>query len=313
MEPDHAIVRPAAPPERARVALVAASGPVPEGGVDRAVGRVESLGWTPLTGSGARLSDRYLAGPDEVRLRDLQDAIDSADNDVIWLLRGGYGMMRLLPRLDLTALRERPRPLIGFSDVTALHLAARRQGIVTFHGPHAAASPLPDFSIAALQRVLEPRAAGILPFPEGGSGRGTTLVPGVAEGRLVGGNLALLAATVGTPYQVDAAGRILFMEEIGEAAYRVDRLLTQLLLAGCFENVAGIALGGFTDRPDLDGSGYVDSLEIVAERLSNLGVPIVGDLPFGHIPSTWTLPEGVPARLDASAGTLEILEPAVVA
>ncbi len=295
------------------MALIAASGPVPDGGIGRAVARVESLGWTPVLGEGVHLREGYLAGSDEIRLRDLQAAIDSEENDLIWLLRGGYGMMRLLPLLDFTALRERPRPLIGFSDVTALHLAARRNGIVTFHGPHAAAFELPDFSVAALQRMLEPRAAGILPFPEEGPTRGTTLVPGTAEGRLVGGNLALLAATVGTPYQVNASDAILFIEEVGEAAYRVDRLLTQLLLAGAFEGVAGIAVGGFSERPDMGGAGYLDSLEIASERLSPLGVPIVGDLPFGHIPSTWTLPEGVAARMDASAGTLEILEPAVIA
>lgn len=294
------------------MALVAASGPVPEGGVELALERVERLGWTPLLGPGARLRTGYLAGSDDVRLRDLQAAIDSKENDLIWLLRGGFGMMRLLPHLDLTALRERPRPVIGFSDVTAFHLAARRQGLITFHGPHAATSDLPDFSLASLRTVLEPRAAGILPFPAEGPDRGTTVSPGRAEGRLIGGNLALIAATLGTPYQVEPAGGILFIEEVGEAAYRVDRLLTQLLLAGVFEGVAGIAVGGFSERPDLDTPGYVDSMEIVAERLSPLGIPIAADFPFGHIPLSWTLPEGVPARLDASAGTLELLEPAVV-
>lgn len=311
--PDHGLVRPVAPPDGARVALVAASGPVPDGGVDRAIARVESMGWVPVLGPAAHLRTGYLAGRDEARLKDLQAAIDSDENDLIWLLRGGYGMMRLLPHLDLTGLRERPRPLIGFSDVTAFHLAARRQGLVTFHGPHAATPDLPDFSLAALRTMLEPRAAGILPFPKGGPQQGTTLVAGVAEGRLIGGNLALIVATVGTPYQIDPAGAILLIEDIGEAAYRVDRMLTQLLLAGCLDGAAGIALGGFTARPDLDSPGYIDSLEIVAERLGRLGIPIVADLPFGHISETWTLPEGVLARLDASAGTLEILEPAVVA
>jgi muramoyltetrapeptide carboxypeptidase len=303
---------PGAPKEGASVALVAASGPVPEGGVERAIERAGKLGWTPVLGSGARLRTGYLAGPDTVRLKDLQGAIDSPGNELIWLLRGGYGMMRLLPHLDLTPLRDRPRPVIGFSDVTAFHLAARRLGLVTFHGPHAATNDLPAFSLTSLRTALEPRAAGILPFPTDGSRRGTTIVGGRAEGRLVGGNLALIAATLATPYQIEPAGGILFIEEVGEAAYRVDRLLTQLLLAGIFDRVAGVALGGFSERPDLDGSGYVDSLEVIGERLSPLGIPIAGDLPFGHIPNSWTLPEGVLARLDASAGTLELLEPAVV-
>jgi muramoyltetrapeptide carboxypeptidase len=305
-------ILPVAPRPGAGVALVAASGPVPDGGVERAIERVESLGWTPLVAPGARLRKGYLAGSDADRLRDLQAAIDATDNDLIWLLRGGYGMMRLLPSLDLTPLRDRPRPIIGFSDVTALHLATRRLGLVTFHGPHAATSEVPDFALSSLHSALEPRAVGVLPFPEEGLQRGVTVTGGTVDGPLVGGNLALLAATIGTPYRVDAEDSILFIEEVGEAAYRVDRLLTQLALAGVFERVAGVALGAFSERPDLGTPGYVDSLEIIGEHLGALGVPVVAELPFGHIPHSWTLPEGVRARLDASAGTLELLEPAVV-
>ncbi len=294
------------------VSLVAAAGPLAEGAVARAAERVRALRWEPRIGSGAEERAGYLAGADEVRLRDLQGALDDPGNDAIWLLRGGYGVMRILPALDLAPLAERPRPLIGFSDNTALHLAARRLGVVTFHGPHPAPPDLPAFAVRELRRQLEePVAAGPLPFPSGGPARAETLVPGSAVGRLVGGNLSLLAATVGAPWQLDARDAILFLEEVAEPAYRVDRLLTQLLTAGVLDGVRGIAVGAFSEGPDEGRDDLPTTREILLDRLGSLGVPLADGYPFGHIAESWTLPVGVLARLDADAGTLEMLEPGV--
>ena len=305
------LIRPAAPAAGARVSLVAAAGPLPDGGLERAIARVRELGWEPLVGEHASARRGYLAGDDEGRLADLNDALARPDNEMIWLLRGGYGTMRIVERAALEALRARPRPLVGFSDNTVLHLAAARQHVVTFHGPHPAASDLSAFSIDCLRQVLEPRAAGTLPLPPGDPPP-TTLVSGVAEGPLVGGNLSLLAATTGTPYELRPAGSILFIEEVGEPAYRVDRLLSQLLLAGLFDDVAGVAVGAISECPDSGSPGLPDPHVVVLDRLERLGVPIVYGFPFGHIPRSWTLPVGVRARLDGTAAALEILEPAVV-
>jgi muramoyltetrapeptide carboxypeptidase len=306
------VIRPPALGPGARVALVAPAGPLAEEAVDRALHRVRAWGWEPVPGEHARARHGYLAGTDEQRAADLNAALRSPDNDAVWCLRGGYGTMRILERIDWAALAQRPRPLIGFSDNTALHLAAYRQGVVSFHGPHPAVADLPLFAERGLLRALTvPEPGGVLPFPAGGPDRARALVGAVAEGPLVGGNLALLAATVGTPFALRARGAILFLEEVGEAAYRVDRMLSQLLLAGMLEGVAGVAIGAFSECPDPPDAGLPAAEEVLLDRLRDLGVPVAFGFPFGHVPENWTLPVGVRARLDADAGTLELLEAAV--
>lgn len=299
-----------APTHRARVSLVAPAGPLPEGGLDRAIKRVKALGWEPVVGASATARHGYLAGEDAARLSDLNDALSDPGNDMIWLLRGGYGTMRILPQVDFRPLIARPRPLVGFSDNTALHLAAHRLGVSTFHGPHPAAADLSQYSLDCLVRVLQPIPAGVLP-PSPDDSAVETLVGGTAEGRLVGGNLALLAATTGTPFQMRAEGAILFLEDVGETAYRIDRMMTQLLLAGLFDRVAGVAVGAFSESPDAQRSDVPTPSAVILDRLRHLGVPVAYNFPFGHIGSSWTLPMGVRARLDASAGTLAVLESAV--
>lgn len=303
--------RPAPMTAGAHVALVAPAGPLGEGAVERAIERVRALGWVPRLGEHARGRHGYLAAPDEARLHDLNQAIRSAEVDAIWCLRGGYGTMRILDGIDWGALAARPRPLIGFSDNTALHLAARRVGVVSYHAPHPAAAEVSEFSLALLHRTLTgTSSAGPLPLP-GGAPPPRALLRGTAEGPLVGGNLALLAALAGTPYALRAQGAIVFMEEVGEPAYRVDRLLSQLRLSGALDGVAGVAIGAFSEAPDADRRDLPTAHEVVLDRLGDLGVPILAGLPVGHVPDNWTLPVGVRARLDADAGTLELLEPAV--
>lgn len=303
-----ALIRPPALRPGARVALVAPAGPLPEGAVDCAVERVRAWGWEPLPGSFCRGRRGYLSGADEERAADLDAALRDPDNDAVWCLRGGYGTMRILGRVDWEPLVRRPRPLIGFSDNTALHLALRRRGVVSFHGPHPATPEVSEFSREGLLRVVaRPEPAGVLPFPAGGAQRAETVAAGVAEGPLVGGNLALLAALAGTPWALAAEGAVLFLEDVGEPAYRVDRMLSQLLLSGALEGVAGVAVGAFSEAPE----GDAPAVEVIAERLEGLGVPIAAGFPFGHVDDNWTLPLGVRARLDAGAGTLALLEAAV--
>jgi muramoyltetrapeptide carboxypeptidase len=307
-------VRPPRLDPGARIALVAAAGPLPEGALDRAVRRVEEWGWEPVVGEHAGGRHGFLSAPDEQRAADLNAALRSDRVDGIWLLRGGYGTLRILHRVELGCLAARPRVLIGFSDNTALHLAARRLRVVTFHGPHPATPEMTEFTAGCLRRVVTRASpAGLLPFPAEGPGRAETLVPGTAQGRLVGGNLALLAATVGTPFALDARGAILFMEEVGEPGYRVDRMLTQLLMSGVLNGVAGVAVGAFSESPDADRPDLPSAAQVIRERLGRLGVPMAFGFPFGHVPDTWTLPVGIRATLDADAGTLTLLEAAVSA
>jgi len=305
------MIRPPALRPGARIALVAPAGPLADGAVDRAVERVRGWGFEPVVGEHARKRHGYLAAPDPERAADFNAALRDDSVDALWCLRGGYGVMRILDEIDWPALARRPRPVIGFSDNTALHLAIRRHGVVSFHGPHPATETLTDFSADGLRcalTVAEP--AGVLPFPEDGA-RAAAIAGGVAEGPLVGGNLSLVASTLGTPYAIQAEGALLFLEEVGEAAYRVDRLLSQLRLAGVLHSAAGIVVGAITEVTDAGEEHVPEIHEVLADRLGDLGIPVAYGFPFGHVDDNWTLPVGVRARLDAGAGTLELLEAAV--
>ena len=304
VEADRLRRRPPALRPGARIALVAPAGPVREERLATALEHCARFSFEAVPGSAIRQRTGYLAGDDAERLADLQRALDDPAIDAIWALRGGYGTMRLLPRLRLPPV---PKAYIGFSDNTALHLWLDRAGMVSFHAPHPGAD-FPPLAMDCFRRVLlRPEPAGILPQAPETPVR--TLVGGRAEGTLVGGNLALVAALCGTPWQPDARGRILFLEDVGEAPYRLDRLLRQLELSGVLGNVAGLALGQFTE---CDGDpGDPGAIALLEEAAVRAGVPAVLGLPIGHVPDNWTLPLGVRAHLDADAGTLALLEAAV--
>ena len=276
----------------ARVALVSPAGPLRgEGDLVRAVDNARALGWEPVVGAHARRREAYFAGTDQERLTDLNRALADDRVDAVWCIRGGYGAMRLLPQLDYEALRRRPKPVIGYSDVTALHAAiGKRVGLVTFHGPTAREAMTP-FSRDSLVRAV---VHGGDPC---GSTRGArTLRRGTTVGRLAGGNLALLASLCGTPYFPDLDGALLVLEDVNEAAYRVDRMLTQLRLSGALAGLRGIIVGHFTEVPDHeDGARPLD--EVFAETADALEVPCVAGVPIGHVDQQWTLPLGRTAEL----------------
>lgn len=302
------------------MSLIAPAGPVDEPTIERALERCRALGFEPALGDAARRRTGYLAGTDRQRADDLERVIRD-DSAGIWALRGGYGTLRTLEHADLSPLRERPKPFIGFSDNTVIHLALLREGLVSFHGPHAGTDRFPSTTEEVFRAVvMRPEPAGTLPVPPGM--RPETLVGGTARGPLVGGNLALLAATCGTRHQPDTRGAILFLEEVGESLYRIDRMLVQLRLAGLLDDIVAVAIGQLTDEEDPaegtpsdpeEGRPTVASVRaLMTELLEPLGVPVAFGLPFGHGTENWTLPLGVPARLDADAGTLELLEAATV-
>ena len=306
------MIRPAGLRRGSRVSLVAPAGPLAPGAVDRAAERVFEWGWEPVIGAHARGRSGYLSADDAGRAADFNAALRDPSNDAIWCLRGGYGAMRILDALDWAALAARPRAVIGYSDITAIHLGIQRLGAVSYHAPHPATPEFSDFSRDVFLRVLtEDAPAGVLPFPAWSEGRAETITPGVTEGPLVGGNLSLIAATLGTDYTIQTEGAILFLEEVGETAYKLDRLLTQLRLAGVLDRVAGVAVGAFSEIPDAGNPHIPPVVEVVRDRLGDLGIPVAMGFPFGHIDDNWTLPVGVRARLDADAGTLELLESAV--
>ncbi len=293
----------------ARVALIAPAGPVTDARIQRADARLRRLGLEAVEGRSIRERRGYLAGDDAARADDVAWALSDPGIDAVWSLRGGYGSMRLWSRLDPALLRANPRPFIGFSDNTSLHLAAQLQRVISFHGPHAGAERFTSMTTDCLRRVLfRPEPPGPLPAARSGP-EPRTLAGGTAEGRLAGGNLSLLAAAAGTPYALSCQGRILLLEEVDEAVYRVDRMLEQLAASGALAGVRGLAIGRLTRiRTDTPGRSLAAVLEEFARAL---GVPAVAGLPFGHVDDNWTLPLGARARLDADARTLEVLEPAV--
>lgn len=305
-QPD-APLRPRALRPGARIALIAPAGPLSPERIDRSAERCRSLQLEPVLYPSAGARHRYLAGTDDQRLADLQAAFDDPAIDAVWALRGGYGSLRILHRLDLVRQRQDPIPFIGFSDNTTMHVRHAALGVVSFHGPHPGGA-FPRETEAAFRRVLfSAEPAGALPVRSGDPAP-RPLGPGRVEAPLVGGNLTLLAALCGTRHALAARGRILFVEEVGEAAYRVDRLLLQLEQAGALDWVAGLAFGRFTDVPDAEEHRVEDVLLELVERL---GVPAVSDLPFGHIEHNWTLPVGARALLDGEAATLALTEGAV--
>ncbi len=304
----------------ARVALIAPSGPLLErDDLTRAIALAEALGYVPRAGTHAMRRHGYLAGPDDERLQDLQAAVNDPDIDAIWCLRGGFGVTRILDRLDLSPLRANPKALVGFSDITALLLAAlRTTGLVTFHGP-VARRPMTPFTRLGFQRVLEvAEPAGLLAPPAPPDGvllpmrhRVVSIRGGVGEGRLVGGNLSLLHCLVGTPWFPDLDGAILFLEDVNEKLYAVDRMLAHLRSIGALDKLGGVAVGQFTEMIRGDADGALGFDEVLETYFGPLGVPVVAGFPIGHLDDQWTLPLGVRCRLDGHRGELTLLEAAV--
>lgn len=294
----------------ARVALVAPAGPLDPDRIQAAEACCRSLGLEPRVQPSASARHRFLAGRDAARLRDLQAAFDDPSVDAVWALRGGYGTQRIVDRLDLGRQLRDPVPFLGFSDNTALHARHATLGVLSVHAPHPG-TDLPPPTMEHLRRLLfRTDAPGPLPTrPQDPAPRG--LVAGTAEGRLAGGNLAILASLCGTRDAVDAEGRILFLEEVGEPAYRVDRMLLQLRRSGALDGVVGLALGRFTPRDDEAGGDEHAVEDVLREYAEALGVPTVCDLPFGHVEHNCALPVGGLARLDAGAASLTLLEPSV--
>lgn len=290
-----------------QVVLVSPSGPVRPEHVAVGVELLRSWGLTVTLGAHAYDRDGFLAGADADRLADLDAALRDPAVRAVLCTRGGYGAQRIVDGLDPAVVRRDPTIVLGFSDITALHLALWRTArLATLHGPAFALRTAPTpATVAALRAALfdaEPavvRASAAEPTV-------AVTTAGRASGRLTGGNLAMLTASLGTPDAPDTDGAILLLEDVAEPPYKVDRMLTHLHRAGRLAKVAGVAVGQFTDCDGTDPT----VLDVLAERLHGLGVPVLGGLPVGHGADRYTVPLGTRAVLDADAGTLTV-DPAV--
>lgn len=312
-------IRPAALKPGDTIAFVAPAGPADPEKVGKAKERFEAMGFkVRVPETLTRRKDRYLAGTDDERAAEFSAAVKDPGVRAIFAVKGGYGLTRILDRIDYAAVRANPKVIAGFSDLTALHLAiARKCRLVTFH------APMPqfglwrdgagfDYSNDLFWKTL--RADGFpkegkdgytIPLPTGRD-KPVCLVPGKAKGRLVGGNLSLVTATMGTPYAIEAEGNILVIEDTGEKGYRIDRYLSQLRLAGLLDRLAGVVAGTFdgTDDKELDA--------VLREYFGTAKYPVVTNFPVGHTPYNATFPHGAMAEIDAVNGSVRVLESPVV-
>lgn len=281
---------------------------------------VKSLGFEVKAGANLYERDQYLAGSDEARAADLNAMFADSGVDAVFCLRGGYGSARILPLLDYRTIAANPKVLLGYSDITALLNGIHRHtGLITFHGPIAAQN-FTDYTLEEFRKVLVKSSApvplGAPPPFDGGPGRVerenriSRFRGSRARGRLVGGNLSLVASLLGTPYEPDFRGRILFLEDVEEAPYRIDRMLTQLRLAGKLNEVAGIAFGKFTEADTDENTFSVE--QVLRDRTADLEIPVVRGLMIGHVDDQTVIPVGAMAELDGDRGSLTLLESPLV-
>jgi muramoyltetrapeptide carboxypeptidase len=307
---DNSTVQPSRLKAGDTIAIIAPASPIDNADVLRqGAAALESMGFRVRFDERILQSSRYLAGVDTARAEELMRSFEDPSVNAVIALRGGYGCARLIPLLEERRLRPYPKIFMGFSDLTTLHLHFRKRfGWITFHGPMAASSTLNAITPAQRHHLLslltDPGYRPVLKFPQLKS-----WTSGKAEGILTGGCLSIIEASIGTPYEIVTAGKILFLEDHGEPPYRLDRMITHLQLAGKFRSLAGILLGSFRDCNPSQGDYSAD--DILRDLLTPLGIPIVANFPAGHITDNWAIPFGVKVRIDAETPSLTLLSPAV--
>lgn len=285
------------------VHVVAPAGPVPGEAVKHGMSILAGWGLSPVAGRHLLAQEGYLAGSDEERAADLAAAFAGDGTSAVAFARGGFGTTRLLPLLDLPALAARRRLLLGYSDATALGLALSRDHPQPhLYGPGIAelGAPAPDHHAASLQAGLLGQHPGGVQTIQGLQ----TIRPGHVRAVVMGGCLSLVAALAGTPFMPSLRGRILFLEDVGEEPYRLDRMLTQLSAAGVVEGICALILGRFTGCGPRPGADSLEAPEVLESWARDLDVPAVAGLAAGHGPGRMTIPLGVEADLDAETGTV---------
>lgn len=266
--------------------------------------RLEALGFRVEMDPTCLMQTGYLSGDDRTRAKAMNDAFMDDSVDGVWCMKGGWGVNRMLPYVDFEIIRKHPKVFIGYSDITSMHLAiAKNAGFVTFHGPMGTSG---SWSEEVRQSLLNAVAGD--PDTVFQKEKLECIRGGSCEGEVVGGNLSLLASSLGTSYGPDTEGKILFIEEIGEKVYRIDEFLCHLYLAGKLKSLAGLVFGGFTNCPnEYPGSGF-ELQEILAFWAEKAACPCAGGLLCGHIAENHTLPLGVRYHLDSDKGILSLAE-----
>lgn len=291
------------------IGVVSPASPVSKEKVERASNKITEMGFNVVLSKNCYSKYGYLSGKDEVRAEELNNMFSNDNIDGIMCSRGGYGTLRILDLLDYELIKNNPKVFIGYSDITALHIAFNKfSKLVTFHGPMAVSDiggNFSNFSKKSLLNLVSNKEFN--PSIRNATEEIVTINGGIVEGQIIGGNLSLLVSTLGTPYEVDTKGKILFIEEIGEYTYKIDRMFTQLILSKKFEDAEGIILGNFNScKPEHEGDFTLK--EIVDQLVKPLNKPTIFNLQAGHCEPVVTLPFGVDVRLDATKCEIVILE-----
>lgn len=305
------------------IGLIAPGSGIGRFAFEQAIATLERLGFKPYYTENIRVNKSFLGGTDQQRLDDLHHMFGNNDVKGIMCVRGGYGSNRLLSLINYELIRSNPKVFIGYSDITALLYGIYSQtGLVCFHGPVGISSFKEFASDIFIKEIVKAKNQIAIGRPkawdenEDSTYKELKINSGVARGKLVGGNLSVLVSLIGTPYDVDFSNKIVFLEEIGEPPYKIDRMLTHLLQSGKLEKAKGVALGIFKNcdyQPSDEEYDTSFSLqEVLFDRLSDLDKPIMYGLPFGHIKENATIPFGIEAELDVNKGSLTIMEPTVL-
>lgn len=289
------------------IALSAPAGILPDvSGFDRMKADLESFGFHVVFGEFVRRRHGYFAGNDHERALDLNRFFANPEIDGILAVRGGWGCSRILPYLDFDQIRRNPKVFCGFSDNTTLHLALlKNSGLVTFHGPNGS-SEWNAFTKNSFKEVVMDGYKAV--YHSRSVVR--TISTGTAIGPLIGGNLTILTTSLGTPYEPDFSGAILYLEDIGEAPYKIDRMLTHLARAGSLKKIGGVIFGKCTDCGSPESRGF-NLDQVLNQHILPLGIPAVSGVDIGHEADNLTIPVGVTAQLHADAGIFSLLEPGV--
>ena len=301
------------------IGLITPGSYISDEALQKTVQNIEGMGFRTRLSANIRAERGFTAGTDRERLTDLHTMFSDEEVAGIWCARGGYGCSRLLPGIDYDLIKRNPKVLIGYSDITALIQAIHgRTGLVCFHGP-VGASDFNDYTkTQCLSVIVEGRSPYTIPLaeanqlPDNPAYTNFVIQLGQARGMLAGGNLSLLAALTGTPFDLDPEGKLLFIEEIGEKPYRIDRMLTQLRQAWPLHKATGIALGIFEDCQPEEGDRSLSLVDTLKDRISDLSLPAAYGLSFGHIKAQCTLPVGIEAVFDAGNYSITLLESGVV-
>lgn len=293
-----------------KVALIAPSGPLLHTQrLNYAMRYLNGLGLIPICGESCHVRHGYLAGRDYLRARDINRAFGDADIKGIFCIRGGYGAARILDRINYDAARHNPKFFCGYSDVTALHSAFnQRANLVTFHTPmlcEASFQRADTYTLGYFNKFMfETSINGDLNNPPARMWK--FLTNGRTQGRLCGGNLTVIASLLGTPYELDTKGKIIFLEDIGEEPYKIDRMLNQLQMAGKFDDAVGIVFGDFTDCESDDAASSLSIQEIIGGL--HFKIPVLYNFACGHCTPTASLPLGTTASLDSAANSFKIIQ-----